>query len=523
MKKLFKFFASFLMAFCFFLHQAKAQSTDAPCGWTEETKKHEASGNSEHHCFDVEQVLANCTPVYVRINFHFFTDTDCDGTIQISNTNQGSAYKLAEDLLNSANNAMSNNQIQWQSPGATQICNPIRYVLSGVYTHCLSNAVGGYDTDLLHQNWGVNKNTEINVYVANFPGDANGIGLDTYASFDQLERGLFNHELGHTFSLWHSFFEDFCDDTPQVTHSWDKNCDGDTNDSGEQYLQCWGYIEPNKVFGQPGFADGNNNNVHDCSENPPCSDRPCCDWAYIDNNVMSYNAFKSSFTECQLERMLTDLAENKCDYIASVGGCPPPSAFITQTPQAILNTTYCSECIILRASFNDDEYRLQVIEIANGQTAYDSGWKDGPVNNFCFSTGQLGLGNHLKPNTQYKVILTVENYCGDEDSDEYIFTTPSSKCTVDGDPDPNTHLSMRVSPNPATNTINIGFDANLNEKFALLATNVLTGTSSILIQNHYAVDGENTLDVSVSALPSGNYTLTLIGDNHLFQNHLIKF
>jgi hypothetical protein len=104
MKKSLKFIALFLMTSCFFLYQTKAQSADEPCGWTEEMSR-EVSGNPEHHCFDVNQVLANCTPVYVRINFHFFTDTDCDGTIQVSNTNQGSVYKLAEDLLNSANNA----------------------------------------------------------------------------------------------------------------------------------------------------------------------------------------------------------------------------------------------------------------------------------------------------------------------------------------------------------------------------------------------------------------------------------
>ncbi len=470
----------------------------------------------------MEQVFANCTPVYVRINFHFFTDTACDGTIQVSNTNQNSAYKLAEDLLNNANGTLNNNQVQWQSPGATQVCNPIRYVLSGVYTHCLNNAVGGYDTDLLHKTWGVNTATEINVYIADFPGNATGIGLDTYASIDWLETGNFNHELGHTFSLWHSHFEDLCDDTPQVTHSWDKNCDGDTNDAGEQYLQCWGYIEPDRLPGEPGYADGNNNGVHDCSENRPCTDRPCCDWANIDNNVMSYNAFKSSYTACQIKRMLTDLAENDCEYIASIGGCPPPSAFITQAPKDILNTKFCSECIVLRASFNDDEYRLKIIELATGQVAHDSGWKNGPVNNFCFSTSQPTLGNYLKPNTQYKVILTVENYCGDEDTAEYIFTTPSPKCYVDGVPN-DLQLSMRVNPNPATSTVNIGFDANLNEKFVLLATNTLTGVGTLLVQNHYATNGENNLDISISVLPSGSYTLTLIGDSHLYQSHLVKF
>ena len=122
------------LVFSFIFHgEIKSQNEESTCGWTEDIAQNASSSASAAFCFDVDQVLLNCTPVYVRINFHFFTDTDCDGNIQITNSTQTQAFRIAENLLNEANGVLSANQVQWHVTGAVAICNPIRYVLSGVY------------------------------------------------------------------------------------------------------------------------------------------------------------------------------------------------------------------------------------------------------------------------------------------------------------------------------------------------------------------------------------------------------
>lgn len=446
--------------------------------------------------------------------------------MQFTGTSQIGGYKFAEDFLNRCNTALVNNEVQWQSPGATYVCQPIRYVLAGIYMHCLSNAQGGYSTPTLHANWGVNKTTEINVYVAIFPadaqGDATGIAYATYASIDWIDTGNFNHEIGHVFTLRHSWLDDLCNDTPPLTYNWDRNCDGDTNDDKEKTQQCWTYIEPDRIVGQPGYVDGNENDVHDCNEMLPCTPSPCCDWGFVNNNVMAYGKFKTAYTRCQIRKMLVDLAGPDCGYIAQIGGaCPPPNAFITQTPLDLLNTKYCGECIVLEASYNDASHRLQIIEYPNGQYAYNPGWQSGPATNFCFTTEQPAFGNYLKPNTTYRVILTVKNACGTEHVAYYAFTTPDSKCTLDDPNDPNEE--MYVSPNPGSGSIQIKFGGDLNEKFRLSAANNWTGNNMVLFQNHFAVAGENIVDVNISALTAGSYTLSLLGDHHLYQVHFVKF
>jgi Pregnancy-associated plasma protein-A len=525
MKKCFSYYFLLLFIVSFLPATLKAQDEEALCGWTIALNEGEPepTGNPEDQCFDVAAVLESCTPVYIRFNVHFFTDTDCKGSVQIINSSQRSAYKIAENLINNANHTLANNQIQWQSPGAVQVCNPIRYVLSGVYIHCLSDAVGGSHTAALHYDWSVHEDTEINVYIANFPGAATGIGFPTYASIDWVEAGNLNHEIGHVFGLTHTFDPtENCSDTPRVIHNWDKNCDGDLTDPGEQVLQCWSYIDADMLPGQAGFRDANNNGAHDCNEMLPCTPSPCCDWLYIDNNFMSYNAYKSSYTKCQLSKMLTDLSEHDCSYVEKIGGCPPPHAFITQTPSDILNTDYCIECIVLEASFNETQHLLEIYSISNGVLAYSSGWKNSPVDNFCFTTKKSDAGHFLKPNTEYRVVLAVKNECGDEDDAEYVFTTPSPKCTLEGI-SIGVEEQMLLRPNPTALTIQVHFNADSDERFVFMVVDNLSGRKTIVQQNYVAYNGENQIDISVIDLNTGSYTLICIGEHHLYQSRFVKF
>ena len=506
---------------------ANAQPPEPVCGWTADLYEQELlfSGDPNNPCFNVDGVLNDCAPVYIRFNFHFFTDTDCSGHLQVSQTEQIMAYDIAEKLVNDANQVLANNQIQWQFPGAVAVCNPLRYMLAGVYIHCQNNATGGSATSGLHSNWGVHKDTEINVYIANFPGSATGIGFPTYANIDWLETGNFNHEIGHVFALIHTFDPtENCSDTPRVTYDWDKNCNGNPGDPGEQLLQCWSFIDPDKLPGQPGFTDSNNNGVHDCNEIPPCVNSPCCNWAYIDNNFMSYNAYKSSYTKCQLGKMLTDLAVNDCNYIEKIGGCPPPHAFISQTPEDKLNTEYCRECLVLQASFNEDRYLFEIFGTPGTPPVYSSGWVDGKAENFCFFTNRRYGGHYLAPNTQYTAVLTVKNDCHEKDSTSYVFTTPSAKCRAQDtgiDTLMGTGERVALSPNPVSDLLHIRLAAGPEENITLFITNTLGGAME-LKQLFTPAEGETTLDIPVGHLETGVYTVSITGEHLFYQSHFIK-
>lgn len=512
-----------------------AQDTPV-CGWTPpSSSQNEENLSQGASCpYDFDEIISNCIPIYVRVKFHFFVNDDCSGNVQITRfdgqpaISQAKAYKVAEDLINQTNVSFANNDRQWTVQGSTPVCNPIRYVLSGVEMHCKSNAIGGYSTGLLHDQYGGGiLGSEIDVYVADFPpdefGNATGIGITNggYASIDWIDRGNFSHEIGHVLNLGHSFGFDACEDTPVITYNWDRNCDGDLNDPNEMYQQCWTYIGNRPLED----ADGNKNSVHDCFEITPCTNSPCCSWSNVDNNLMSYNENKSAVTSCQVEIMLKDLIEEKCDLIAGVGSCPPPVATITQTAFSQNNTTFGTKCLVLSASFNDVKHRLHLFKMVGSQETPVStpGWISGAARDFCFSTACPSASgvvpvNRLEPNTTYRAKLWVQNTCGEVDMAVYDFTTSGSTCTG-GD----VRTEMSISPNPGDGAITVSFDGIADEKYQLRATHTLTGQTTVLTNDYTAVDGSNVLPVSVNGLVSGTYVMTLLGDAHLYQNYFVKF
>lgn len=503
-----------------FANSQFAQNSDVTLDHAPDFAYTTLSIDSEDPCFDIGTVLNNCTPVHIRVNFHFFTQTNCLGNVQVADSSQMAAYQIAEDMVDHANDALANNPVQWQSPGAALVCNPIRYMLSGVYIHCLSNAVGGGNTSTLHAQWGEFKSTEINIYIANYPGAGTGFAGSTYISIDWLNTGNLNHELGHVFGLSHTFdASETCTDTPRVIYNWDKNCNG-ILDPGEQYLQCWNHIEADQLPGTPGFTDYNNNGAHDCNESPPCSNSPCCSWAYVDNNVMSYNAYQASYTKCQLTQMLSVLSLGSCNFIEKIDGCPPPHAFISQTPESLLNTTFCQECIVLQGSYNEESYLFEIWSTSDEQMAYSSGWTDGKASNFCFYTTPGHEGHFLKPHVEYKAVLTVRNSCDEQDAAEYIFTTPDTICATRNAEVVATE-KLLLSPNPVSDWLQVGFDSSLDGQTLSCTITSLEGKTLHYQQVVTPVQGR-FIAIPVGQLQAGMYTLSVRSESSFYQSRFIK-
>jgi hypothetical protein len=59
-------------------------------------------------CFNIDSVQANCVPIYINVNVHFFLDDNCEGKLATApyvtaNLNPTNAFNIAEQLIQKSN------------------------------------------------------------------------------------------------------------------------------------------------------------------------------------------------------------------------------------------------------------------------------------------------------------------------------------------------------------------------------------------------------------------------------------
>lgn len=390
------------------------------------------------NCIDTNTVLDECKKIYVRTNFHFFLGDDCSAdnlpALMPSGTN---LYRRAQNFLADANRAMGDNRDQWNAeawgaPFKPARCNPFRYLLTGVYIHCNSQAqTSGRNLTWLRDNFGVNLESEINVFVSTISGGTTGMAFRNGNALviDWLNTGNFNHEMGHIFDLSHAHLPlDYCDDTPAILYDYDKDCDGVLS-YGERNRQCWSHVPEN--------SDA-------CLPTGNCEPSPCCDAKYVNNNVMAYNAYQRAFTECQLQRMLSSAVSTHCNrLVVPDNDCAPPSAFMDIHPAEIANAWDCVLTMRMEGSVNDSYYKLEVLE--NGLPHSSTGWRNGPATTYELELSRKassrGIAESDSEKRNFTAILTVQNPCGDEDVFTLAFSIPHKECMVKESPEiPKTHV-----------------------------------------------------------------------------------
>lgn len=508
-------------------------------------------------------IMNNCengSRVWVKVNFHFFLPPDCEGSIDPNHISNGfnnwgtdipadSTYAWAEFLINQYNSVLENNQPQrnlehWTNlpPANEAPCNPIRYLLNGVYIHCDPiQTTGVSSVNNLNNTFGVNTNSEFNVYLIHHTwasGQANSIPGNSMVIGQWGDWGLFNHEMGHLFGLSHSEVFDDLDDTPEIKFQYDFNCDGDLADSWpssvggvgseSEIRQCWA-IQDNHP---PIDYDGTQSNavlLDPCNPDPSCEVYPCCQDIYFNNNVMAYGQFKTAWSAGQITTTLNWFNEsyvidstivNRCNFIEYIGDeCPPPAANIGILPK--INFTDCSYCLFLEASVNDESYSLEFFD-SNGNSILNTGLINGAAQQYCISIDPR-TQNFQKPfnaGQTYTASLKVLGVCGNSDTEEIEFTLPYLNCNNIERED---IVFENPSPNPHTNNFTIDYTLLSPGSLQIMLVNVINPANSMMILPSQEVEtGNYQYDVSTSSLPNGIYSLLYLLENQVYSSIIIK-
>ena len=530
----------------FSVYNFLAAQIELPCGNTESVDTSELNNSRPGQpCFDIEDVINNCTPVYLRVNFHLFVDDDCTGAFDPNHITSALPQEAAffeagqpgnrgipERMIYEMNQLVINNQPQKLANGqyaSSAPCVPLRFVLGDVNLHCnyafrfqgsFSNFFISADTS-----FGQYEKPGINVYYSRPNGGHSGQAFLPTAGVlvGYPDASLILHEIGHCLGLNHTFPGniDNCSDTPNEGVDWDKNCDRDFSESKETDWPCWEVMHPDSAW-----CTGTNQSCPNPKPTPPPSFySPCCDPDNVFNNVMGYNDSQNALTACQIERMLAFLNTSNyvsCDFIAQTGeACPPPAPVLSIIPLE-LSTGDCSFCLQGAASMNDDYHKLEVYEFVNNSytSVQSAGWIQGPAGKFCLpaSNAQVYGVPPLMPNTQYKAVLYVKNGCGVVENAEFEFTTPAFNC-----PTPQ-HTRLRLVPNPGTGGM-VTAELSLPDKSPVWLTSTYFGGgggSTLLYQNSEQINGDSFVNFDVTSWPAGTHSISLISSYGIVNELFIK-
>ncbi|MCB0595864.1 MAG: hypothetical protein H6557_13290 [Lewinellaceae bacterium] len=550
-----------MFLFCSFLsasyHYTQAQSSPyealRECGVSDETPSY-APESEPNFCFDVETIQESCIKVWIRVNLHFFLDDDCDGTLDplgVQNIPGDDAYKLAEDIITRANSALENNRKQWAqnltwginpADEKPEQCVPIRYVLSGVYIWCnsIAQSTSGFNIPYFQNNFGQNIDTEYNAYYVNVPGGPNGVANGQPGNAFTGENfgvSVFNHEMGHVLSLLHTDLEDHVSDTPRIRFQYDYNCDGDLTDNfpdpGVGWEGRWRQCFDNLIHSDVTYdrsldydGDGVTDYADLCNMPAPCDPYPCCDWDYVNNNIMAYSRYTeccAAYTEGQITRILENLSTNTyCAYIEEItDDCPPPMANIHVLSNEG-DVDDCSFCLYLSASMHDDYYQADFYE-SDGSFFYSTGFLSGPANRFCISrtvAPPYGYLHGFQPGETYTAVLRVENYCGDEAEEALTFTFEAVECAAE---DPAGRIAITGKyPNPFSSALQVDFTTEEAGHLEIWLIPAAGGIDVLAHSEYLDAPGNYQRTLSAGQVSVGTHYLALCLDGEMIAETVIK-
>ena len=533
---------------CILVNGQTYDSGTPTCGVTTADIARNWEESELHHCFDVAPIFENCTKVWIRVNLHFFLDDNCEGSIDPIGTEPieaEQAFAIAEDMVDRANLALENNFIQWNQDTAwgifspkPQQCVPFRYLLDGVHIHCNTEAMNHSGTlpTFFRDHYGINLDSIYNGFIVELPGSNTGHAIGQPGNVfttEHFSTGTFNHEMGHLLSLEHSWWNDGLEDTPPIHFRYDFNCDGDYFDYwegvGNEYWatrQCWSLLTEPTALDYDG--DGTIDYQDLCDMPAPCEAYPCCDWNYMNNNIMCYSSYTeccAAYTEEQIIRALETLStEEYCPYVVDItSDCPPPMANIGVLPYES-TTNDCAYCLYLSASMNESHHILEFFD-ASGSLFHSTGWQEREATKYCIVKTQKNTAvynNGFLAGQRYTARLIVENHCGDQSIEEFEFYLPDLECKSEDEPD--FPIDMRtVLPNPFSDNITIEYEVLETGILDISLVNVTDPNQSVVLSSaENTSPGVYQKNIQVHQLPSGIYALIVHFKDQFISMTMIK-
>lgn len=487
-------------------------------------------------------LINNCQEIFVNVNVHYFVDDACEGKTGARRVSdrleQPDVYQRADDYIRTTNEYLAeiSENNQWNQlaqfnaiPTDTQ-CVLLRLVLDEVHIHCETDNLTfrngsddfSYMSDPIYD-------SGINIFIANVAGGSvNGFATfgGTWTVVEDFSAQLNSHEIGHCLELRHTSDKtssgisyDNCVDTPEFFWEYDQDGDGNFESCGSQ------------CFDDDNF-DSSGNDLCVADGNIVINTHPCCEDNLQDNNVMSYalaaiDLQRAAFTPCQMEIMIDDLLDTKCDLIEDINpACPPPSAFIGELP-VVDYATDCNYTFYFQASTNESSHRITYqAQQPNGNFAIvsQSAWDTGTATQV-----RVAIGTNLNDkfaervllsNTTYQIVLETADNCGNVDQHVVEFTTGDCDLREDdgGGLIVITDEDMDVYPNPTVGGVRLSYTTQK-------PANIEIYISSISNDGNYAPPvlqtqesgqkgaGYYTADFSSQKLANGlNYIIIRAGD-----------
>ncbi len=513
----------------------------------------------EHIC--VADIQDRCLETYINVNLHFFLDDNCEGAIAFADNTvshlASDVYQLADDFVaacNAFNERASTNtpwhQDRWGAPITSAQCIPLRFVLNGVYFHCESAAqlispggfISGYSSIYDNPTYAAG----FNMFLFDINATSNGFVPFYGARWGAIEtfsRGSFIHEVGHGLELRHThdgnntLFDNCLDTWWRPREAYDANGDG-----LNEYFnnRCWDNTTATRgrLAGTPlgaptyDFCDTDLAVVN--------TQHPCCDWLRQNNNLMTHSSWTinpdyASLPPCQMEILLTDLTETKCDLIEAINpSCPPPSAFVGLLPT--VNTDEdCAFCFHTEASMHDANHRITIqLQTATGYVNFHStNWEVGAAEKFCIAVSTTAHDKFAKalllPDEGYRFILETRNQCGDIASYSLDFSTPAEGCDIDVPTSPVILESeIAVFPNPVWGGATLSYrsleEADIKIYKSSIGTNG-TVTSPVLKAEASGIKeaGNHSVQFSQYEMVQGVNYIIIVADDVSYIRSVIKY
>ncbi len=136
-------------------------------------------------------------------------------------------------------------------------------------------------------------------------------------------------------------------------------------------------------------------------------------------------------------------------------------------------------------------------------------WNRSPAMQLIWASGQTATYQMLTPNTAYTVAAAIQNSCGIGENAVVVY---AAECSGGG-----SYVPMRLFPNPAENSLTLGFDENATKQS--YSYQIMNELGIVLLSGENTAGNNQTIDLQ--NLSKGVYYVKIITQQGLSQKRLV--